>query len=434
MPDGYSVPTAPAGAIVTPLSLHGLLDARGGRGARPKRVLVTALTAVLLLAGGHASAGLNEGLDALRRSDYAAAVKELRPLAERGNAEAQYRVGLMYEFGRGYPQDKAQGVAWLTKAASQGHAGAQQELGVIHTTGDGVPKDDAKAVAWFEKSAAQGNLAAQYNLGLMIARGDGTKEDIPKALEWFRKAAAQGFAPALAKLGVAYEEGTGVKQDRVLAYANYVLAARGGSPEHAAQRDAIGATLTPDQRKAGDAAAEAWKIGQAGVTRLAAAPVAAPNRCSASGTMSGERFSLTHCTASFLADQHSVAIWFNESPITPAEADEYATSAYTSDKKAGKERTLVRIGFCPGGGQAAANAAAVKMLELGSNHAKSVLAGLQTVLHPPADFRVERLTGSVAPGARLSGRFVGKHGSSAWTIDFDVSLPAKDSAAGLVCK
>jgi len=47
-----------------------------------------------------ALAGLDEGLDALRRDDFATAAKELRPLAERGNAEAQYRIGLMYEFGK----------------------------------------------------------------------------------------------------------------------------------------------------------------------------------------------------------------------------------------------------------------------------------------------------------------------------------------------
>jgi TPR repeat protein len=407
------------------------------------RSLIAALVAALLCGSGVAWAGLNEGLDALRRGDYTAAAKELRPLAERGDAEAQYRIGLMFEFGRGYKEDKAQGIAWLTKAANQGHSAAQQELGVIYTTGDGVPQDDAKAVAWFGKSAAQGNATAQFNLGVMTAKGAGVKEDIPKALEWFGKAAAQGFAPALSKLGIAYEEGTGVRQDRVLAYANYALAARGGTQEYVAQRDAIGAKLTADQRKAGEDAADAWKFGQPGVTSLAAAPTgssgvraAAPvkNRCSASGTMSGERFSLAHCAVAFLADQHSVAIWFNESPITPQEADEYAMSAYASGSKGGKERTIVQVGFCPGGGKAAASPTAVKKLDLNTNHAKSAMAGMQTVLEPLKDFKVEKLSGSVEPGGALSGRFVGKHGSSAWTIDFDVALPAKDAAAGLVCK
>jgi len=72
-----------------------------------------------------AVAGLNEGLDALRRNDFASAARELRPLAEAGDAEAQYRIGLMYEYGKGYPQDKAQGIVWFRKAAGHNHAAAQ---------------------------------------------------------------------------------------------------------------------------------------------------------------------------------------------------------------------------------------------------------------------------------------------------------------------
>ena len=56
---------------------------------------------------------MDEGIDALKRNDFARAAKELRPLAEKGNAEAQYRVGLMYEYGKGFPQDKVQAVSWL---------------------------------------------------------------------------------------------------------------------------------------------------------------------------------------------------------------------------------------------------------------------------------------------------------------------------------
>ena len=73
-------------------------------------------------------AGLSEGLEALKKGDYVTASKELRPLAERGNAEAQYRLGLMYEFGKGFAVDKAQSMAWLGKAATQGHASAELEL------------------------------------------------------------------------------------------------------------------------------------------------------------------------------------------------------------------------------------------------------------------------------------------------------------------
>ena len=107
------------------------------------------LVVPLLLSSTVAIAGLKEGYAALIKKDYVTAANEYRPLAERGNAEAQYRIGRMYEFGNGYAQDKAQGIAWVRKAAAQGHVDAEQELGVVYATGDGVAQDDVQAVAWF---------------------------------------------------------------------------------------------------------------------------------------------------------------------------------------------------------------------------------------------------------------------------------------------
>ena len=105
--------------------------------------------AIAMVFSSPGEAGLDEGLEALKKGDYATAAKELRPVAERGDAEAQYRLGLMYEFGKGFAADKARSMAWLGKAATQGHASAEVELGVIYATGDGVPQDGVKAVEWF---------------------------------------------------------------------------------------------------------------------------------------------------------------------------------------------------------------------------------------------------------------------------------------------
>jgi hypothetical protein len=127
-----------------------------------------------------AVAGLKEGYEALSKKDYVAAANEYRPLAERGDPEAQYRIGRMYEFGNGYPQDKAQGIAWIRKAAAQGHADAEQELGLVYATGDGVKQDNVQAVAWFRKAAEQGDATAQYNLGLLYAKGQGERGTMRK--------------------------------------------------------------------------------------------------------------------------------------------------------------------------------------------------------------------------------------------------------------
>ena len=67
-----------------------------------------------------AGAGFDEAVAALQRGDYATAFRELRPLAERGNGEAQYNLGIMYRNGRGVPQDNATAGGWFRKADEQG--------------------------------------------------------------------------------------------------------------------------------------------------------------------------------------------------------------------------------------------------------------------------------------------------------------------------
>lgn len=397
----------------------------------------------VLLCGNVAIAGLNEGLDALRRNDYTAAVKELRPLAERGDAEAQYRIGRMYEYGKGYPQNKAQSIVWFKKAAAQNHADAQTELGGIYASGDGVAQDNKLAVEWFEKGAANGNANAQYNLGLLYAKGQGIKLDNAQAIAWWRKAAAQGMVVAQFKLGMAYENGEGVTKDALLALANYTIAARSGNKEYAEYRDDIAKQLTPEQRRDGLAMADAWTVGQAppgrataaGPASSATAAASAPvkTRCSATGSMGGEKFSATNCVASFYGDAHSVSIWFNEYAITPQEAEAFQSSAYASGDKGGKPRTMAIIMFCPGGGNATASAAAVKSIDLNTNHAKSPLAGIQRVVEAPKDFKVEKMTGEVNAGGTLSGKIVGNLEKTSFNFDFDVNLPAKEAAAGLSC-
>jgi len=42
-------------------------------------------------------------------------------LAKKGNAEAQFKVGEMYETGFGVKEDKTEAMNWITKAANQGH-------------------------------------------------------------------------------------------------------------------------------------------------------------------------------------------------------------------------------------------------------------------------------------------------------------------------
>jgi hypothetical protein len=99
-------------------------------------------------------ADFQAGMDAYYRGDYATALREWRPLAEQGDANAQYNVGVMYDFEKGVSQDFATARQWYEKAAAQGHAGAQNNLGGLYEFGHGVTQDDVLADMWYHLAAA----------------------------------------------------------------------------------------------------------------------------------------------------------------------------------------------------------------------------------------------------------------------------------------
>jgi len=125
--------------------------------------IVIAVLGLLLVTVSASADELSDGVDAYRRGDYAEAIRLWRPLAEQGNASAQNNLGVMYDNGRGVPQDDAETVKWYRLAAKQGIARAQSNLGVMYDNGRGVPQDYAEAVKWYRLAAEQGNAKAQFN-------------------------------------------------------------------------------------------------------------------------------------------------------------------------------------------------------------------------------------------------------------------------------
>ncbi|MDD4911578.1 MAG: tetratricopeptide repeat protein [Sideroxydans sp.] len=177
--------------------------------------------AALLIAmcfASQAVAGMDEGIAAYKKHDYATTLVELAPLAEQGNLSAQDILGLMYLLGQGIPKDEAKGVQLITASAEGGFADAQFNLGAMFENGHGVEKDLAAALAWYTKSAEQGYAAAQGNLGMMYANARGVDQDDEVAVEWYAKAAEQDYAVAQRLLGAMYLLGRGVEQDDDLAF------------------------------------------------------------------------------------------------------------------------------------------------------------------------------------------------------------------------
>ena len=103
------------------------------------------------------SADFQKGLTAAQSGDFATAVREWKPLAEQGDASAQYNLGQIYRQGKGVPQDYKTAVQWWKLAAEQGHASAQSNLGVRYINGQGVLQDYVRAHMWFNIAASSGN-------------------------------------------------------------------------------------------------------------------------------------------------------------------------------------------------------------------------------------------------------------------------------------
>jgi hypothetical protein len=146
---------------------------------------------------GPASAGFAEGAEAYREHNFALALKEIAPLAQEGNADAQHLLGLMYYMGRGVPRDDKTAFAWHYKAAQQGMPAAEYMIGAMYYTGHAVPQDQKLAVAWFRKAAGHGQPDAQYALGLMVRyHVGGVPEDAVVAYMLWNLAAARGHRKA----------------------------------------------------------------------------------------------------------------------------------------------------------------------------------------------------------------------------------------------
>ena len=121
------------------------------------------LTIAVLLgsAGGGWGADFQKGGAAYLSGDYATALREIKPLAEKGYDLAQLVLGMMYDSGKGVPQDYKAAAKWYRLAAEQGHAAAQFNLGVMYEYGEGVPRDYKTALKWHRLATEQGHADAK---------------------------------------------------------------------------------------------------------------------------------------------------------------------------------------------------------------------------------------------------------------------------------
>ena len=130
----------------------------------------------------------------VKHADPPPPVEDMRGLADQGDANAQYNLGVRYDRGQGVRQDYQEALHWYKLAAAQGHSAAQYNVCMMVDLGHGLPQDYQEAVRWCRLAADQGQGRAMYNLGLHYQKAQGVPRDLPEAHKWYNLAAAAGYS------------------------------------------------------------------------------------------------------------------------------------------------------------------------------------------------------------------------------------------------
>lgn len=175
---------------------------------------------------GHASSQAQLGLAYMLgksvAQDKAKAVEWLRKAVEQGEYRAMLWLGMAYERGDGVAKDdwrafdlwrRSHELGWdhateklqslsdeYRTEAEKGNASAQFFMGVVHEYGYAGKPDATKAAEWYRKSAAQGHPGAMFNLGVCYLGGTGVRKDVAEATKWFKRAASLGHERSIRML------------------------------------------------------------------------------------------------------------------------------------------------------------------------------------------------------------------------------------------
>ena len=142
-------------------------------------------------------------------------------LANKGDAEAQYHVGMMYNNGIGTQRDPRQAFEWFQKSAASNDPLGAYKLGCYYDGqgADIVAADLNEALKYKLISAKAGYALAQHDVAILYDRQGNSEE----ALKWWKMAGDQGFPNALYSLSISYSAGKGAPKDLSLSYAYFKL-------------------------------------------------------------------------------------------------------------------------------------------------------------------------------------------------------------------
>ena len=158
------------------------------------RILLAA--SLLVISSTGVAGDFQKGWNAYNSADYETALAEWQALADSGDVNSSYGMGLLYGNGFGVDMNDELALKYYGYAAEKGHADAQFNLAVMHQNGWGVPQSDETANKWYELAAEQGVTAAQIAIGRFYGLDFLDSYDPIQAYKWFSIAEKLGDVDA----------------------------------------------------------------------------------------------------------------------------------------------------------------------------------------------------------------------------------------------
>ena len=142
---------------------------------------------------GNINQELASGIAAFEGKHFASASQMLSPLADQGDADAQFRMAIMAQNGLGMVVNEKLAYKYMLAAAEQGHPLSMHGLGFMYMEGECTDKNPEEAAKWFNKAADAGMQGSMTTLAMMYRDGNGVEKNQAEADRLFKLA---GFDPS----------------------------------------------------------------------------------------------------------------------------------------------------------------------------------------------------------------------------------------------